>query len=119
MGIKLADYMDENDFDIHSSEEGILPLIIYGLEDVVDEETFNKKLETYKKQHQEYLSQRSKLYTEAYEQISLLIYQTDERKLFTEAECLNHIRTIKQEIKQKRNQLEEECFTDPIVEGES
>lgn len=103
MGINVADYMDPEDFDLVESSLELVEFIMAD-EDLDEEQqsTLNKMRESTRV----YVEKRDQLYAQSYSEISLLLYQTDKRGLYTGEELLDKLRDLKKSTKIKREELE-------------
>lgn len=103
MGIKVADYMDPEDFDLVESSLELVEFIM--ADEDLDEEQQNI-LNKMRESTRAYVEKRDQLYAQSYSEISLLLYQTDKRGLYTDEELLDKIRSLKKSTKIKREELE-------------
>ena len=108
MGIRIADVIDSEDFDIYETD-----IIIHILEDSLTEEDGTLTIENHlilqeeRKKIKRYQYNKDRLYAHAYGKISTILYQIDKRGLHTEEEGLQQIRGIKQQTTEIREKLQE------------
>lgn len=111
MGIRVADFVDKEEMDVHEGKgvEDLLMYMVMGEDGEVSEEA-DEALKDYQQRCKEYNTKRKELHAESYENLVLWFYQMENRGMFTSEEFIQKVRDLKKETKEKRDRLAVEYF---------
>lgn len=117
MGLRIADYIDPEDFDVI---EGLLPVLMFGAMDEDGEISEENEIiiDDYKNSVEAYKLDRAELYDTFYHQVSMYLYQADKRGLLTEKELFEKLKELKAQTIKDRHALEDKHFPKQEVDSE-